>query len=168
MFLKPGRHGAGTAWHQDNAYFKIADPLRGTAMWIAIHDATVANGTLHLIPGSHRERYEHRRDPDSDHHIRAWPPEERAEPIELEAGGVAFFCYGTAHCTRANTTARERAGMAFHFLHADYAAPHLVEGDRRRPYLTGPRATGGRTEYGVEVAGTWEREVQRVNGSGRG
>ena len=84
MFLKPARHGAGTAWHQDNAYFKIADPLRGTAMWIAIHDATVANGTLHLIPGSHRERYEHRRDPDSDHHIRAWPPEERAEPIELK------------------------------------------------------------------------------------
>ena len=128
MFLKPARHGAGTAWHQDNAYFKIADPLRGTAMWIAIHDATLANGTLHLIPGSHRERYEHRRDPDSDHHIRAWPPEERAEPIELEAGGVAFFCYGTAHCTRANTTGRERAGMAFHFLHTDYAAPRPGRG----------------------------------------
>ena len=166
MFLKPARHGVGTAWHQDNAYFKIADPLRGAAMWIAIHDATLANGTLHLIPGSHRKRYEHRRDPDSDHHIRAWPPEERAEPIELEAGGVAFFCYGTAHCTRANTTGRERAGMAFHFLHTDYAAPRLVEGDRRtRPFLTGPRATGGRAEYGVEVAGTWEREVQRVNGT---
>ncbi len=164
MFLKPARHGVGTAWHQDNAYFNIADPLRGTAMWIAIHDATLANGTLHLIPGSHRERYEHRRDLDSDHHIRAWPPEERAAPIELEAGGVAFFCYGTAHCTRANTTDRERAGVAFHFLHADYAAPDLVEGDRRtRPYVTGPRSTGGRAEYGVEVAGTWEGEVQRVN-----
>ncbi len=135
-------------------------------MWIAIHDATLANGTLHLIPGSHRERYEHRRDLDSDHHIRAWPPEERAAPIELEAGGVAFFCYGTAHCTRANTTDRERAGMAFHFLHTDYAAPDLVEGDRRtRPYVTGPRATGGRAEYGVEVADTWEREVERMNGA---
>ena len=33
-----------------------------------------------------------------------------------------FFCYGTAHCTRANTTDRERAGMAFHFLHTDYTA----------------------------------------------
>ena len=37
-----------------------------------------------------------------------------------------------------------------------------MEGDRRtRPYVTGPRATGGRAEYGVEVAGTWEREVER-------
>ena len=52
IFLKPGRTGMGTAWHQDNAYFKIPQPLRGTAMWIAIHDATVANGTLRVVPAS--------------------------------------------------------------------------------------------------------------------
>ena len=139
-------------------------------MWIAIHDATLANGTLHLIPGSHCERYEHRRDPDSDHHIRAWPPEERAAPIELEAGGVAFFCYGTAHCTRANTTDRESHGPAWRSTSCTPTTrpPILVEGDRRtRPYVTGPRATGGRAEYGVEVAGTWEQEVERINGPQR-
>ena len=38
--------GIGTNWHQDNAYFKIRDPMRGTAMWIAAHDATIANGTI--------------------------------------------------------------------------------------------------------------------------
>ena len=53
-FWKPPKVGIGTNWHQDNAYFKIADPLRGTAMWIAIHDANVENGCLHVIPGSHR------------------------------------------------------------------------------------------------------------------
>ncbi|HVF09834.1 MAG TPA: phytanoyl-CoA dioxygenase family protein, partial [Abditibacteriaceae bacterium] len=83
VFLKPGRHGAGTNWHQDNAYFRISDPLKGTAMWTAVHDATVENGTMHIIPGSFREQYEHSRDPDSDHHIRCYPPEERAIPIEL-------------------------------------------------------------------------------------
>ena len=51
MFLKPARVGTGTSWHQDNAYFKIADPLRGTAMWLAVHDAMVDNGTLRPIPG---------------------------------------------------------------------------------------------------------------------
>src|SRR6478672_5676818 len=39
VFLKPGGHGAGTNWHQDNAYFKIPDPLKGTALWTAVHDA---------------------------------------------------------------------------------------------------------------------------------
>ena len=47
IFLKPARIGKGTGWHQDNAYFKIRDPLKGTAMWIAIDDATAANGTGH-------------------------------------------------------------------------------------------------------------------------
>ena len=50
IFLKPAHTGSPTNWHQDNAYFKISDPLRGTAMWTAIHDATVANGTLRVIP----------------------------------------------------------------------------------------------------------------------
>ena len=38
LFWKPARHGVGTSWHTDNSYFKISDPLGGTAMWTAIHD----------------------------------------------------------------------------------------------------------------------------------
>jgi phytanoyl-CoA hydroxylase len=163
IFLKPGRHGAPTNWHQDNAYFQIRDPLKGTAMWTAVHEATVANGTMHIIPDSFQVKYEHSRDPDSDHHIRCYPPEERAVPIELPAGGVLFFAYGTAHCTRANNTDKERAGMALHFLNADYAKEDLIAPDRdTRPYLTGPQATGGLREYGVKVAGTWDEEVKRM------
>ena len=63
VFLKPGKQGMGTNWHQDNAYFQIADPLQGTAMWTAVHDATVENGTIHVIPGSFRQSYEHSPDP---------------------------------------------------------------------------------------------------------
>lgn len=161
VFLKPGGDGMGTNWHQDNAYFKIRDPLKGTAMWIAVHDATIENGTLHVIPHSFQEQYDHGRDPYSDHHIRCYPPEEEAVPIELPAGGVVFFCYGTAHCTRANRTDRARAGVAYHFLRTDYSSPELVAPDRDyRPYLTGPLASGGRQEYGTVVAGTWRREVE--------
>jgi ectoine hydroxylase-related dioxygenase (phytanoyl-CoA dioxygenase family) len=76
---------------------------------------------------------------------------------------VAFFCYGTAHATGPNRTGKERAGLAIHFLHTDYAQPGLVEANRTtRPYLTGPEATGGLREYGVKVEGTWEQEVERV------
>src|SRR4029453_17014680 len=68
VFLKPGRHGSGTNWHQDNAYFKISDPMKGAALWTAVHDATIANGTMHIIPDSVYEVYEHSRDQYSDHH----------------------------------------------------------------------------------------------------
>ncbi len=163
VFLKPGGEGMGTSWHQDNAYFQIRDPMKGTAMWIAAHDATIANGTMHVVPGVFREQFEHKRDPFSDHHIRCWPPEEREMPIELPAGGVLFFCYGTPHCTKGNKTNNERAGVAFHFLHADYAKDDLIADDRDyRPYLTGPKATGGQREYGTKIAGTWDKEVQKA------
>jgi len=161
VFLKPGLHGSGTNWHQDNAYFKIPNPLRGTALWTAVHDATLANGTIHVVPGSFRQEYEHSRDPDSDHHIRCYPPEDQAVAVELPAGGVVLFAYGTAHCTRGNTTAKERAGVALHFLNADQ-----MENTRGfmkvRPYLTGPDASGGLNEYGMDFAGTWDKVVTRT------
>jgi hypothetical protein len=50
-FLKPANKGQGTSWHQDNAYFQVSDGTKGTAMWTAIHDATIANGCLHVAEG---------------------------------------------------------------------------------------------------------------------
>ncbi len=159
MFLKPARHGAGTSWHQDNAYFRISNPLMGTAMWIAVHDATVPNGTIHVVPGSFRQALEHTRDPYSDHHIRCYPAEEKAIPIELPAGGVAFFCYGTPHCTLGNRTDRDRAGIAFHFLRNEYI---IAQNSFHKVQITGPDATGGLKEYGTVVAGAWEKEIDRI------
>lgn len=165
-FLKPARHGSGTNWHQDNAYFKIADPAKGTALWIAIHDATVANGTLHVIPRQVHEQLAHDRDPESNHHIRCYPLEDAAVPVALEAGGAVFFAYGTPHCTRGNTTERDRAGLALHFLHEDFATTEEFQKrkdkQRKYPVLTGPHASGGVKEYGVPIAGTWAQEVERA------
>jgi phytanoyl-CoA hydroxylase len=165
IFLKPGQTGSGTNWHQDNAYFQISDPSKGTGMWIAIHDATVDNGTMSIIPGSFRESYDHERDPDSDHHIRCWPPENRAVAIELKAGGVLFFNYGTAHRTGDNTTETDRAGLALHFLHTGSLTSDVLTrepGRKGYAHLTGPSTTGGLEEYGVLVDGTWEHEIDHA------
>jgi len=162
IFLKPARYGAGTNWHQDNAYFQIPDPLKGTALWTAVHEATAANGTIRVIPGSFRAQYEHSRDGDSDHHIRCYPPEEEAVPVELPAGGALFFAYGVAHATGANTTDRERAGMALHFLNESVTGEAHGMESGAHPYLSGPKATGGVREYGVQVAGTWADQVTRL------
>ena len=163
VFLKPAGHGAGTSWHQDNAYFRIPDPLLGTAMWTAVHDANIANGTIRVIPGSFREACEHSRDPFSDHHIRCYPPEEEAVAIELPAGGAAFFAYGVAHCTGANTTDRERDGIAHHFVNGSMKdIPWHDKMLSELPWLSGPMASGGEREYGEHISGTWEGEVGRL------
>ena len=43
----------GQAWHQDETHIPTRDRSL-TAVWIAIDDATVENGCLWVIPGSHR------------------------------------------------------------------------------------------------------------------
>ncbi len=160
VFLKPAKDGAGTNWHQDNAYFRVAEPLRGVAMWIAVHDATVANGTMHMAPGMHHLELEHRRDPDSDHHIRCWPDETNETACELEAGGVVFFCYGTPHCTKGNGSDRDRAGLAYHFYNSNFPPNDGATGGM--PFLTLSAAQGGTVEYGADQRGLWDQFVNSV------
>ncbi len=163
IFLKPAHHGSGTNWHQDNAYFQLPDPLQGVALWTAVHAATAANGTMRVIPGSFRTKYEHTRDPESNHHLRCYPPEAESVTVELPEGGALFFAYGVAHATGANSTDKDRAGFALHFLN-DAAAASAGDGFRREtaPLLSGAEATGGVKEYGVQVAGTWDDQVARL------
>jgi ectoine hydroxylase-related dioxygenase (phytanoyl-CoA dioxygenase family) len=160
VFLKPAHHGSGTSWHQDNAYFKIADPMLGTAMWTAVHAATIANGTIEVIPGAAHQKLEHTRDPMSDHHIRCYPDESKAIPVELPAGGVVFFAYGIPHCTRANNTDHDRAGLAYHFLNRSQV--ESANGVTIGTALTGPTATGGQKEYGVDLREAWPGFVEQL------
>lgn len=136
LFWKPGDRGVGTNWHTDNAYFRVDDPLAGTAMWTAIHDASIGNGTLRVVPDAFRDSWEHQRDPDSDHHIRTAINDREVVAAELEAGGVAFFCYGTPHATAENTTGRPRAAVAYHYT----LRGHVSSSRTRNPAVTGPEA----------------------------
>ena len=161
MFYKPAREGMGTNWHTDNAYFKIEEPLRGCAMWVAIDDATRENGTLKVVPGVFEREFRHERDPDSDHHIRTDIDDGAGAAVhcELEAGGVVFFCFGTPHATGPNPTAAGRAGVGLHFVNYDYAndgmrapLPPLTQGRWQHVFLTGEHASGGMREYGERIS----------------
>ena len=151
IFLKPANDGFGTSWHQDNSYFKINDPLKGVALWIAINDANLENGAMKLIPGMHMKLLYHERDPNSDHHIRCFPQEEKAVAIELKAGGAIFFCYGVPHCTGANVSNKDRAGVAYHYIHEDFITDQVNCYPNYCRYITGEKSSGGMNEYGLEV-----------------
>jgi ectoine hydroxylase-related dioxygenase (phytanoyl-CoA dioxygenase family) len=122
-----------------------------------VHDATLANGTMRIIPGSFREQYEHSRDPYSNAHIRCYPPEERAVAIEVPAGGVAFFCYGTPHSTGDNSTGRPRAAVAYHYTHFAFRQP----ANPKDPFVTGPKADPSAWDH-VQ----FERLLERTVASG--
>jgi ectoine hydroxylase-related dioxygenase (phytanoyl-CoA dioxygenase family) len=54
LFCKPPRHGGSVAWHQDYSYWTRTEPIAHLTCWIALDDATVENGCLQYVPGSHR------------------------------------------------------------------------------------------------------------------
>jgi len=53
LFCKPAKHGGVVAWHQDYSYWTRTKPMAHLTCWIGLDDATVDNGCLHYIPGSH-------------------------------------------------------------------------------------------------------------------
>ena len=141
MFLKPGDGvGTGTRYHQDNGYFGISDPLKGTGMWIAVDRATEENGTMSCIPKSHLgPTLDHRRDDYVEQLITCEDEidEQAAVPCVLEPGGVVFFCYGVVHGTGVNRSGSERSGVAYHFVSSDHVQSQAKDGTEQHRQLTG-------------------------------
>jgi hypothetical protein len=86
------------------------------------------------------------------------------------ASGTARAAVTTQSCLKEcvvrKCVVRIGVGVAFHFVHAASFAEDRQIGDKPTdgysPILTGPEATGGVREYGVQVAGTWEGEVEKA------
>jgi ectoine hydroxylase-related dioxygenase (phytanoyl-CoA dioxygenase family) len=148
-FYKPPRTGLGTGWHQDNAYFGHADPTRGVGIWIPLHEATIANGTMHVIPGSHRAAIAHAKTAGTYLQHAEAVDEAAAVPIELAVGAALFFNNGVLHCTKDNRSDLPRAAFALHYVNGDHARP----------------GTLGETPRIIPAAGDlrrWRSEVERV------
>jgi len=87
----------GQAWHQDEDFIPTRDrSLAGG--WIALDDATIENGCLWVIPGSHKPgvlwpMYQHNDDRfDCAAQSYGFPYSEEDEiPVEVPAGAIVFF-----------------------------------------------------------------------------
>lgn len=54
MIFKPARIGPATPWHQDQAYWDPEYDYNSLSVWIPLQEATVENGCMWFVPGSHR------------------------------------------------------------------------------------------------------------------
>ena len=116
--MKPPHRGAEKPWHQDNAYFDWT-PLDGVlGVWIALDPATVENGCMQIVPGSHLAGpapHYHARDCQLvDETSRA----ARAEVVPLEPGGALFFSALLHHGTPPNRSPDRRRALQFHYAAA--------------------------------------------------
>lgn len=137
LFVKaPGK--AGQSWHQDEYYIPTRDRSL-TGVWIAIDDATVDNGCLWIIPGSHRPGHILRRVVnESDEYadvdtadISAYRKSDRI-PVEVKSGSVVFFNGYTLHSSLRNRTDDcFRTALVNHYMSAASMLPWDQDGKLR-------------------------------------
>ncbi|HSG72641.1 MAG TPA: phytanoyl-CoA dioxygenase family protein [Planctomycetaceae bacterium] len=119
-FMKPPG-GIEKPYHQDSAYFPI-EPRALVTCWTALDDATLDNGCLWVIPGSHRGELLD--------HDQPWKVGERVDmqirdeqiddareiSIELRAGSCSFHHSMLLHRSGPNRTETPRRGLAVHYM----------------------------------------------------
>jgi phytanoyl-CoA hydroxylase len=133
LFVK-GPNKPGQAWHQDERYIPTRDRSLCGA-WIALDDATIANGCLWVVPGSHRQGYIyplHKPD-DLDEYDGADEAHgfdlAKAVPVEVPAGSVVFFNGYLLHKSLRNRTQGYRRVLVNHYMNAWSLLPwYQVEG----------------------------------------
>jgi len=54
LFYKPAKKGGVVAWHQDYSYWTRTLPMAHLTCWCGLDDATIENGCVQYVPGSHR------------------------------------------------------------------------------------------------------------------
>lgn len=110
--VKGPEGGLPFSWHQDSGYVVgnggPADHAPYVTCWCPLDDATVENGTVRLIPGSHRNGIlPHDRQPGSNDLVGA-PADVEGVVVEAKAGDIVAFSSLLLHATGANRTERPR------------------------------------------------------------
>ncbi|MCZ7645580.1 MAG: phytanoyl-CoA dioxygenase family protein [Planctomycetota bacterium] len=128
VFFKPAKHGGVVAWHQDYSYWQRTAPIGHLTCFIALDDATLDNGCLHVIPGSQRWNLLPTvklvgGDEDMEAIKQVLSPEQRAAfkptPIQLKAGECSFHHPLTLHGSYANRSERPRRSFVLNFMKPD-------------------------------------------------
>ena len=112
--LKPPG-GSEKPWHQDMAYFNVPVDTTVVGVWIALDEATVENGAMHILPGSHilGPRYHFKR--------RDWQicdtevPTGQDVVVPLPPGGALLWHGLTHHGSPENHSGHRRRALQFHY-----------------------------------------------------
>jgi ectoine hydroxylase-related dioxygenase (phytanoyl-CoA dioxygenase family) len=123
IVFKSAEQTFASPWHMDAAYWPNTRPK--LSVWIALDDAMAENGTLIVVPGSHKRDLSHRT---SDMHDtngefnnvitnKPWAAEDEVV-CEVKRGSAIFFSDRLAHASCTNT-----AGLDRYTIISTYHAP---------------------------------------------
>lgn len=124
---KPAEQGTVLPWHQDggDVWALDRDPL--ITIWMALDDATAANGCVEVIPGSHRLGLVSAQGSTlSDQDAQRFCPEDEVQPIEVPAGHAVLMHNWLIHRSGVNPTPMPR--RAFTACYLDSRTRNILTG----------------------------------------
>jgi hypothetical protein len=110
--VKGPEGGLPFSWHQDSGYVVAyggpPDHAPYLTCWCPLDDATLDNGTVRVVPGSHRRGVLPHVKRDGSNDLAVEVDEAESVAIEVPAGSIVAFSSLTLHATGANRTDRAR------------------------------------------------------------
>jgi non-haem Fe2+, alpha-ketoglutarate-dependent halogenase len=166
----------GLTWHQDSPYLWLSPLDRIVRVWVALTAATLQNGTMRYLPGSHlRGECEHaytEKEPagalrgqraclDID--------EATAVPVELSPGEFSLHDIRTIHDSGENLTSQDRVSVAITYITRWFDEPrrayaHGRDTGRSREDVR-PAAQGSARRGSRAAPSSAERDRQRLDRS---
>lgn len=126
MFMnKPARKGTFLPWHQDRWTSLDRDPLITT--WTALDPATVANGCVQIVPGSHKLGLLNKAHPAgflTKEQAAEYCTPDRIIPLELEAGEAALLHNWLLHGSDINRTDIPRRAFSVCYMDGKTQSSH--------------------------------------------
>ena len=119
--VKPPEIGIPKAWHQDTPYFPITPATETVGVWIALDRATLENGCMQVVPGSHRQGIVPHVQGETGWCLDAAASaraQAAAVALPMEPGSALLFDANLLHFTDANRSSARRRAAQFHFSSA--------------------------------------------------
>jgi phytanoyl-CoA hydroxylase len=133
---RPRKEDAVFHWHQDLGYWPVTPDTRTASFWLALDDATLANGCMRFVSGSHlepklRPHRPMKGDREKSHTLVAEVDErkDRVVPAEIRRGDATVHHERTIHGSGGNRTAGWRRAYIVAFR-----SRATVEEERRRGF----------------------------------
>ena len=122
--------GTTTPWHQDLAYWIDLPDRRAVSSWLALDRATVENGCMWFVPGSHLlPLRRHVPFGKGGGALICDATEAEAVAVPLRPGSCTFHHGGTVHYSRGNRTGGHRRAMI-----VNYRAAAMIELERQKGF----------------------------------
>ncbi|PSP94698.1 phytanoyl-CoA dioxygenase family protein [Halobacteriales archaeon QS_4_62_28] len=116
--FKPPEVGSEKGFHQDAAYYPI-QPMDHVTVWIALDEATTANGCMNVVPGAHKNGIMGHEAVEYDTDIviadRDFDKSD-AVPVPMDAGDALFTHCLMPHYTAPNTTETWRRALIMSYM----------------------------------------------------